>query len=83
MCLMPSTVTGEWRRLLGKRVQLHLSIPMTETELLTVLVFASTVPFIYNGTARYLILRRAKAAGTRWERIGRLAMRLEESEMAG
>jgi hypothetical protein len=74
MYLMHSTIEGEWRRLMGKRVQLHLSVPMTEAELtaghksgelVTVLVFASTVPFIFNGTARYLILRRANDAGTR------------------
>lgn len=90
MFLMHSTIEGEWRRLMGKLVQLHLSVPMTETEqtvghktgeLVTVLVFASTVPFIWTGTARYLILRRAKGDGTRWERIGRLAMMMEEWDM--
>jgi hypothetical protein len=90
MYLMHSTIEGEWRRLMGKRVQLHLSVPVTEAELtaghksgelVTVLVFASTVPFIFNGTPRYLILRRANDAGTRWERIGRLAMTLEEWDM--
>ncbi|KAM0797691.1 heterokaryon incompatibility protein-domain-containing protein [Usnea florida] len=90
MFLMHSTIEGEWRRLMGKLVQLHLSVPMTETELtvghksgelLTVLVFASTVPFIWTGTARYLILRKANGDGTRWERIGRLAMTMEEGDM--
>ncbi|MCJ1456806.1 hypothetical protein MMC28_007171 [Mycoblastus sanguinarius] len=90
MFLMHSTNEGEWRRLMGKRVQLHLSVPITEAELttghksgelVTVLVFACTVPFIWNGTARYLILRRADDAGTRWERIGRLAMALEKREL--
>ena len=75
---------------MGKQVQLHLSVYITEAELttghksgeiVTVLMFASTVPFIFNGTARYLILRRADDAGTRWERIGRLAMALEEWEL--
>jgi hypothetical protein len=47
----------------------------------TVLVFASRVPFIFNGTARYLILRRADDVGSRWERIGRLAMTIEEWEL--
>ena len=92
MYLMHSTIEGEWRRLMGKQVQLHLSVPMTEAELtaghksgelVTVLVFASTVPFIWNGTARYLILRRANGDGTRWERIGRLAMTLHEKDMDG
>ena len=92
MVLMHSTIRGEWRRLMGKRVQLHLSTPTTEAELrtghqsgelVTVLVFASTVPFVFNGTARYLILRRVDDAGTRWERIGRLAMTLEEWELDG
>lgn len=86
MYFMHSTIEGEWRRLMGKRVQLHLSMPVTEAELtaghksgelVTVLIFANTVPFIHNGTARYLILRRANNAGTRWERIGRLVMTLE------
>lgn len=91
MYLMHSTIEGEWRRLMGKQVQLHLSVPVTEAELtaghrsgelVTVLVFASRVPFIFNGMARYLILRRrANDAETRWERIGRLAMTLEEWEM--
>lgn len=90
MFLMHSTVEGEWRRLMGKRVQLHLSVSITEAELttghksgelVTVLVFASTVPFVWNGMARYLILKRADDAGTRWERIGRLAMTLEEWEL--
>jgi hypothetical protein len=90
MYLMYSTIRGEWRRLLGKQVQLHLSVAITEAELtaghksgefVTVLAFASTVPFIFNGTARYLILRRADDAGTRWERIGRLAMTIEEWEL--
>ena len=75
---------------MGKLVQVHLSVEMTEAaltaghkrgELVTVLVFASTVPFIWNGTARYLILRRADETGTRWERIGRLEMRMDEWEM--
>ena len=92
MVLMYSTIEGEWKRLMGKRVQLHLSVPITEAELrtghksgelVTVLAYASTVPFISNGTARYLILRRADDAGTRWERIGRLAMTLEEWELDG
>lgn len=48
---------------------------------MTVFVFASTVPFIFNGMARYLILWRADDAGTRWERIGRLAMTIKEWEL--
>lgn len=90
MILMHSTIEGEWRRLMGKAVQLHLSVPITEAELwtghksgelVTVLVFASITPFIYNGMARYLILRRVDDAGSRWERIGRLLMMLEEWEL--
>ena len=88
--LMHSIVEGEWRRLVGKLVQVHLSVAMTEAELIaehksgelvTVLIFASTVPFIYNGMARFLILRKADVGGTRWERIGRLATSIEEWEM--
>ena len=90
MYLMHSVFEGEWRRLVGKLVQVHLSVAMTEAELtaghksgelVTVLVLASTVPFICNGMARFLILRKADAGGTRWERIGRLAMSMEEWEM--
>jgi hypothetical protein len=75
---------------MGKRVQIHLSVTMTEAELtaghktgeiVTVLVFASRVPFVFDGTARYLILRRIDDSGTHWERIGRLAMTLEEWEL--
>ena len=81
---------GEWGRHMDKAVQIHLSVPLTRAELtaghrsgeiVMVLVFASTVPFIWNGTARYLILRKVDAAGTRWERVGRLAMALMERDM--
>jgi hypothetical protein len=90
MILMHSVINGEWRRLMGKRVQIHLSVRMTESELttrhktgelVTVLVFASRVPFIFNGAARFLILRKVDEAGTRWERVGRLTMTTEESEL--
>jgi hypothetical protein len=50
-------------------------------DLVTVLVFASRVPFIFDGTARFLILRKADEAGTRWERVGRVTMTIEESEL--
>ncbi|KAE9381913.1 HET-domain-containing protein [Stipitochalara longipes BDJ] len=90
MILMHSVVEGEWKRLMGKRVQIHLSVSMTEAELtaghktgeiVTILIFASRVPFVFNGTARYLILRRTDDTGAHWERIGRLAMTLEEWEL--
>jgi hypothetical protein len=92
MVLMHSVIDGEWRRLMGKRVQIHLSVRMTESELtaghktgelVTVLMFASRVPFIFNGTVRFLILRKVDEAGTRWERVGRLMMTIEESELDG
>ncbi|RYP60223.1 hypothetical protein DL769_008212 [Monosporascus sp. CRB-8-3] len=87
MYLMHSVNEWEWRRLMGKRVRIHLSVPMTEAtltaghragDLATVLVFASTVPFVWNGVARFLILRRTDDGGGRWERIGRLTLILEE-----
>ena len=90
MHLMQSVFKGEWRRLYGKTVQIHLSVHMTEAELmtghqngelLTVLVFASTTPFIYSGTARYLILRKVNNTETHWTRIGRMVMTIRESEM--
>jgi hypothetical protein len=33
MVLMHSVIDGEWRRLVSKRVQIHLSARMTESEL--------------------------------------------------
>lgn len=75
------------RRLMGKRVQLHLSVPISEAELrtghkngklATVLVFASTVPFVWNGVARFLVLRKVDDTGPRWERIGSLSITLGE-----
>ncbi|KAH7399683.1 hypothetical protein BKA66DRAFT_406996 [Pyrenochaeta sp. MPI-SDFR-AT-0127] len=89
MYLMHTTIEGEWRRLMGKVVSVHLSIPITEAQLVdghksghlvTVLIFASMVPYVYNGIARYLILRRADEEG-RWERIGRLNMWMTETEL--
>jgi hypothetical protein len=89
MVLVHSVVDGEWRRLMGKRVQIHLSVRMTESELtaghktgelVTVLVFLSRVPFIFNGAARFLIFRKVDEDGARWERVGRLTMTIEESE---
>jgi hypothetical protein len=73
---------------MGKRMQIHLSVRMTESELttghkigelMTVLVFSSRAPFIFNGTARFLILQKADEAGTHWERVGRSTMTIEES----
>ena len=78
---------GQWR---NRRLQLHLSVPLTEAELaaghqsgelVTVLVFVSTVPFVFNGTARYLILRRTTVEGMRWVRIGRLAVAVKEESL--
>ncbi|CAO2657088.1 Nn.00g058910.m01.CDS01 [Neocucurbitaria sp. VM-36] len=79
---------GGGRRLGGRLVSVHLSVGMTEAQLVAdqetghvvvVLVFAGTVPFVYNGIARFLVLRRAKEG--RWERIGRVNMWVAEEEM--
>ncbi len=87
---LPPLVLMSWRQLKGKDVEMHLSVKMTAEELvdgvnngelLPVLVFASTVPFIWNGIAKFLILRKCGQESTRWERIGRLQMRIEEWEM--
>ncbi|KAF1831034.1 HET-domain-containing protein [Decorospora gaudefroyi] len=88
--LEPSTVAGEWRRLGGRAVSVHLSVPITEEQLVmdhvsgghlvSVLVFASMIPDVFNGIARYLILRRADSVGC-WERIGRMNMWITEKEM--
>jgi hypothetical protein len=92
MALMHSVIDSEWRRLMSKRVHMHLSARMTQSELtaghktgelVTVLVFASRVFFIFNSTARFLIFRKADEARTRWERVGRLTMTIEESELDG
>lgn len=78
---------GGWKQLMGKTAEMHLSVPMTEAELaechkagtlVSVLLFASTVPFVWDGRARFLILRRVDDAGRNWERIGRLALTMEE-----
>ena len=90
MYLVHTATEDESRRLMGKQVQLHFSVPITEAELtsghksgelVTVPVFASTVPFVFNGIVRCLILRKVSSTGTRWKRIGRLVMMLEEWEM--
>ncbi|KAF2752158.1 HET-domain-containing protein [Sporormia fimetaria CBS 119925] len=89
MHLMESVYEGEWRRLMGKVVKVHLSVPLSEQELreghktgdlVSVLLFASTVPFVWNGIARFLILRKETGQQNRWERIGRLNMWLTEDE---
>lgn len=90
LVLMHSRNEWEWRRLMGKLVELHLSTPFTEEELtaghrsghmVSVMVFASTVPFVYDGKAQFLILKRVDASGQRWERVGRLVLTLEEWRM--
>jgi hypothetical protein len=82
---------GGWKRLMGKAVELHLSVSVSEEELtaghksgkfVSVLIFSSTVPFVWDGRARFLILRRVVGAGSRWERIGRLALTMEEWMMS-
>ncbi|KAI0877853.1 hypothetical protein GGS24DRAFT_487544 [Hypoxylon argillaceum] len=89
--LMHTRDGQEWRRLMGKLVELHLSLPLTEEELtvghksgdlVTVLIFASTVPFVWDGRAQFLVLRRASnTKGDKWERIGRLVLSMEEHVM--
>ncbi|KAK4034664.1 heterokaryon incompatibility protein-domain-containing protein [Parachaetomium inaequale] len=82
---------GGWKRLMGKAVELHLSVPISEEELtaghkagnlMSVLIFASTVPFVWDGRARFLILRQVSGAGSQWERVGRLALTVEEWMMS-
>ncbi|KAH9880553.1 hypothetical protein IAQ61_000846 [Plenodomus lingam] len=80
---------GEWRRLDDKVVSVHLSVPIIERQLVNdyrsghlriVLVLTSMIPFVYDGIARFLVLRRADEEG-RWERIGRMNMWITEAEM--
>ncbi|KAF1935265.1 HET-domain-containing protein [Clathrospora elynae] len=88
MQLTRSAVADEWRRLQGRIVSVHLSIPITEAQLVadhasrhlvSVLVFASMIPDVYNGIARFLVLRRAEEGC--WERIGRVNMWITERDM--
>jgi hypothetical protein len=89
--LLQSATGSPWRKILGKVARVHLSVPMTEEQLtagykkrhiVAVLVFASTVPYVWNGIARFLILRRVgESSRTRWERIGRLNLWITEREM--
>ena len=75
--LMHSRGEWEWRRLMGKLVEIHLSVPITEQaltachrsgDLATVLIFASTVPFVWDRVARFLILTKVDCAGqVRWK----------------
>lgn len=90
MCLMYAMVDGERVRLTEEVVKVHLSVPMTEEELVighengqltTVLIFAGTVPYIWNGIARFLILRMVDDSEGRWERVGRLNMWISEKTM--
>jgi hypothetical protein len=68
MYLMHTTDESKSRRLEGRFVEMPVSVPLAEAdlteahetgELVTVFVFASIVPFVFNGMARYSILRRA------------------------
>ncbi|PQE17214.1 Heterokaryon incompatibility protein [Rutstroemia sp. NJR-2017a BVV2] len=77
------------RALMSKDVQIHLSVRMNmadlkaghaKGQLISVLVFASTVPFVFNGRVKFLVLRRLDEAMRRWERIGLLVMTVEEHE---
>ncbi|CZR69955.1 uncharacterized protein PAC_19856 [Phialocephala subalpina] len=87
MHLMHSSNDWEWKRLMGKLATLRLSTPFTEEELtrghksgdmVTVLMFASTVSFVWDGRARFLILRQVDGVERRWERIGSLVLTIEE-----
>ena len=70
-------------------MELHTSVPMTmedierghqEGNLLTVLLFVGMSPRLFNGGLRFLLLRKVPGSG-RWERIGRLAVTVEEEAM--
>ncbi|KAK4459670.1 HET-domain-containing protein [Cladorrhinum samala] len=72
-----------------EKMQLHTSVPMTmadlerghrEGNLLTVLLFVGMSPRLFDGGLRFLLLRRVPESG-RWERIGRLAVAVEEGAM--
>lgn len=84
----------EWRCLMDKEVEMRLSVPLSERqltdghangEMVSVLLFAGTVPFVFDGRARFLILRRVRTKSgvlvEQWERIGRLVLTIEEWDM--
>ncbi|KAL2075082.1 hypothetical protein VTL71DRAFT_24 [Oculimacula yallundae] len=77
----------DWRCLMGMPVSIHLSTPYTEDELkeghksgeiVVVLLFASVVPYVWDGRARFLILKRTQGEKVVFERIGTLTLILEE-----
>lgn len=85
--LMPSQNDSDWKSLMGKPVSIHLSTPFTEDELkeghksgeiVVVLLFASVVPYVWDGRARFLILKRTQGHKMMYERIGTLSLILEE-----
>ncbi|KAF2713686.1 hypothetical protein K504DRAFT_498488 [Pleomassaria siparia CBS 279.74] len=82
-------VDGERICLTEEVVSVHLSVKMSERELVTghesgdslsVLVFSGTVPFVWNGIARFLVFRRVED-GHRWERVGRMNLWITEKMM--
>ncbi|ROT37768.1 HET-domain-containing protein [Sodiomyces alkalinus F11] len=91
---VPSRNRWEWGRLMEKEVEVRMSVPCSERELkeghasgemLSVLLFAGTVPFVWDVKARFLVLRRVGANSDsgakgeeRWERLGRLVLTMEE-----
>ncbi|KAH8587152.1 hypothetical protein B0O99DRAFT_665474 [Bisporella sp. PMI_857] len=78
MHLMYSNNDWEWKRLMGKLATLHFSTPFTEEEMTR---GHNTVPFVWDGRARFLILRQVDRVERRWERIGNLVLNIEEWAM--
>jgi hypothetical protein len=73
-----------------RKMDFHTSVPMTMEELeidhrngrfITVLVFVAPAPRIFDGALRFLLLRKVGNGGKGWERIGRLAVTIEEWAM--
>jgi hypothetical protein len=73
-----------------RKMDFHISVPMTMEELeinhrngrfITVLVFVAPAPRIFDGALRFLLLRKVGNGGKGWERIGRLAVTIEEWAM--
>ncbi|KAK4238337.1 hypothetical protein C8A03DRAFT_33629 [Achaetomium macrosporum] len=82
--LIESSMEGE------RKVELHSSVPITVEELeddyhsgrvIAVLLLVAQSPRIFDGALRCILLRKVGNGGEEWERIGRLAVTIEEWAM--
>ncbi|KAK5995188.1 hypothetical protein PT974_03585 [Cladobotryum mycophilum] len=82
----------QWYRIAGRLASVNMSISVTEKawtekhdsgEFISVLLFASQVPTIGHGRARFLTLRRVESTSfeARWERIGTLQLTIPKGTL--